>query len=322
MNKKGTYQVEELIEDPGFVDFVLGRASKEELRRWEDYLTEHPAQEETVADARLFIQQLGGQDAIVDVADLDEVRHNLKSMVQADRQKPRSMRRMLMFAAAACIAFLFVSVFLFNNNETAISAAAGEQKSHMLADGSVVNLNAASNLCFDASSYNKEKRQLHLKGQAFFEVEKGKPFIVNTRLGQVEVLGTSFDVYDRSGLFIVGCKTGKVRVSHRADEVILLPGEEVRLMHNKMIKSTKNVDEIGSWKQGQFYYENVELRRILNEVERQFNTPIVCQPADLGDQLYTGYFSSSQLDSALTSVCWPLRLAIEHKNKTVIVSKN
>ena len=58
-----------------------------------------------------------------------------------------------------------------------------------------MTLTGDSRLTYD-SQFGKTNRELSLRGKAFFRVKQdsSKPFIVETSLIQVEVLGTSFQV--------------------------------------------------------------------------------------------------------------------------------
>lgn len=92
------------------------------------------------------------------------------------------------------------------------------------------------------------------------------------------------------------------------------------MSESKMEKLKTSLDKIVCWGKGTFYYEKINLRQILDEVERQFNTKIVCQPAGLGERLYSGYFINTHLDSALMSICWPLRIQYAHEGNQVVIS--
>lgn len=92
-------------------------------------------------------------------------------------------------------------------------------------------------------------------------------------------------------------------------------------MSKNLKKIKKGLDKIGCWGKGTFYYKAINLRRILDEVERQFDTKIECHPAGLGDQLYSGYFINTHLDSALMSICWPLRIQYEHQGASIVISR-
>lgn len=87
-----------------------------------------------------------------------------------------------------------------------------------------------------------------------------------------------------------------------------------------MEKLKTHLDKIVCWGKGTFYYEKIKLRQILDEIERQFNTKIICQPAGLAERFYSGYIISTHLDSALMSVCWPLRIQYTHEGNRVVLS--
>ena len=70
-----------------------------------------------------------------------------------------------------------------------------------------MKLNELSQLEYNASKWD-ENRSLELKGEAFFDVEKGKRFDVTTEFGNVSVLGTEFNVLSRDSIFKVSCYEG------------------------------------------------------------------------------------------------------------------
>ena len=69
----------------------------------------------------------------------------------------------------------------------------------VLPDGTTVYLNTNSKIIFP-KRFEKNKREITLKGEAFFEVtkDKNRPFIINVNEAQVEVLGTSFNILSNS----------------------------------------------------------------------------------------------------------------------------
>lgn len=97
-------------------------------------------------------------------------------------------------AAAAAVAVMFISRAPTTPPLERIATAIAECKSITLSDGSTVELNAHTNLVFQATT--TERRVRLGGGQAFFAVTKDvdRPFIVDTPLGSVRVTGTAFDV--------------------------------------------------------------------------------------------------------------------------------
>ena len=88
-----------------------------------------------------------------------------------------------------------------------------------------------------------------------------------------------------------------------------------------MEKVKDQLRKITCWNNGTFYYDKISLRQILDEIEKRFNTRIICQPAGIGDQMYSGYLINTHLDSALMSVCWPLRISYQHQGNNILVTR-
>ena len=71
----------------------------------------------------------------------------------------------------------------------------GGENTVILADGTTVHLNAGSKLTYPVRFAGK-RRVVALEGEAYFDVVKDetRPFIVQTHLGEVTVLGTAFNI--------------------------------------------------------------------------------------------------------------------------------
>ncbi|GAB3166551.1 FecR family protein [Telluribacter humicola] len=89
-----------------------------------------------------------------------------------------------------------------------------------LPDGTVVVLSQNSSLVYD-KSFNQAKREVYLKGEAFFKVKRDvtKPFVVHAGDLVTEVLGTSFRIRqnEQGKKTEVSVLTGKVSVYARED---------------------------------------------------------------------------------------------------------
>ena len=93
----------------------------------------------------------------------------------------------------------------------------------ILADGTTVHLNAGSKLTYPVRFAGK-RRIVALEGEAYFEVvqDESHPFVVQTHLGEVMVLGTAFNVnaytdasvcyttlvHWKSSIFCTECRNG------------------------------------------------------------------------------------------------------------------
>ncbi len=121
---------------------------------------------------------------------------------------------------------LLIGVALFARFYTkTVRVNSGQFVSHTLPDGSQVHLNAATEIAY-APYWWRFSRKVSLKGEAFFEVAKGKKFQVISERATTEVLGTSFNIRARGNVYEVYCATGKVRVKAlQGNEIVLVPGE-------------------------------------------------------------------------------------------------
>ncbi|OEK05383.1 FecR family protein [Roseivirga misakiensis] len=168
---------------------------------------------------------------------------------------------------------------------TTISAAPGEMASHTLPDNSVVTLNAASSITYSPYWW-KFERALELKGEGFFEVEKGESFKVHSAYATTEVLGTSFNIYARDESYEVFCATGKVSVkSIDAKEVLLKPGDFVRLNRSTFEKSSsKDLSKsVLSWKNNKFNYNTTPLWKVFSDLERHYGVTIQFDAQEIDD---------------------------------------
>lgn len=160
-----------------------------------------------------------------------------------------------------------------------------------LPDGTKVWLNAVSSIRYPVV-FNNQQRVVELTGEAFFKVKqvytKDKktrvPFIVNVKSSSgdsamVKVLGTSFNVsaYENQDMFEVTLKQGSVRVEKGNSVQLLKPGEQAQVFDDNHISMIKRADVEGvtSWKAGVFYFENQDIKTIMNEIGRWYDVDVV-----------------------------------------------
>jgi len=242
---------------------------------------------------------------------------------KADAMKPAKKIRSLTFMrAAAAVFILTVSIYAVNtvfSKEKVITGLA-EQSEFTLPDQSEVVLNAGSKMKYSKKTF-AENRKLTLKGEAFFDVQKGGEFVITTPNGKVEILGTQLNVFSRGDEFRVSCLRGKVKVSSGNSEQIILPGEMVELTDNELVKKVKSdIENTAAWKQGTFYFEDQSLVSIFEAVERQFDVSV--QFDGNKNRLMSVTFTDKNLQEALDVICIPMDLKYEIRNNKVYINEN
>jgi len=161
----------------------------------------------------------------------------------------------------------------------------GRQYQLVLPDGSRIWLNAATTLTYPVN-FNKDKRQVEVRGEAYFEVEKAAnwPFVVNTEFQQIEVLGTHFNIsaYDDDEHAKTTLVEGRVKVVSSADgqragqTKVLIPGQQaITLRGSSHIKVDKiDTEEVMSWKENLFVFNNEEISEVMKKVSRWYDVEV------------------------------------------------
>ena len=166
------------------------------------------------------------------------------------------------------------------NNPVTIACAAGENANLTLPDGSKVWLNSASSLTY-YKGFNKKRRNVYLKGEAFFKVESNKknPFTVNAQDMKVTATGTQFNVmaYDNENHLKASLIEGLVEVSAGNKILEMKAGEAVSVDKNSLqFKKGKitNQNALLGWREGKLIFKNESLASLKNKFERFYNVNI------------------------------------------------
>jgi ferric-dicitrate binding protein FerR (iron transport regulator) len=162
----------------------------------------------------------------------------------------------------------------------------------VLPDGSKVWLNAASSLRFP-TVFNGSKRQVELKGEAYFEVshDKSKIFEVNTRNQVVQVLGTHFNInaYLDEPTVNTTLLQGSVRVSDLRTNIsqLLKPGEQSQLSEQIDVINLKDTNEAVAWKEGYFQFDEADIKTVMRQIERWYDVSVIYE-GDLPNYRFGG----------------------------------
>ncbi|MFT4645885.1 MAG: transmembrane sensor [Planctomycetota bacterium] len=243
----------------------------------------------------------------------------LESKIDFEKTHTKVIKLNWLKYASAAIIVLFLSTSFFARFYTeTISTKYGETKMHELPDGSKILLNVDSKLSYTPYWFNIN-RSLSFEGEAFFEVMKGKKFIVNSPFGTTEVLGTSFNVLSRDNNYKVFCKTGLVKVTNvNTSENVLLHPNQMASLEINTLKFTDNVKvkEQLAWQFGDFYFQETPLQNVLSALEKEYNINVNTNFSLKRDYLYTGFFRKHKnaLD-ALQTVCLSFDLKVQKINE-------
>ena len=144
-----------------------------------------------------------------------------------------------------------------------------------LMDGTRVWLNAESKLRYPVNFVGNERR-VEMAGEVYFEVAKNeeKPFIVTVNGVDICVLGTSFNVSAYQERVITTLVEGRVRLTRGNEHVVLAPNEQAVWSGDGFDVRQVDARNYVLWKEGIFYFEDVDLETILDDMSRWYNVNI------------------------------------------------
>ena len=169
-----------------------------------------------------------------------------------------------------------------------------------LSDGTRVWVNAQSNLKFPVQ-FPKNERRVSLEGEAYFEVahDAKKPFFVESKAGEIKVLGTHFNVFAYHDDIRATLVEGKVEVRQQENKLELNPGEFASLSKNNMIKGSADIQQDLAWHNNEFYFKKETIVNIAHQLSRWYDLDVKFRG---NVQLNKEYSGSIQRDVKLSQV--------------------
>jgi transmembrane sensor len=195
------------------------------------------------------------------------------------------------------------------------TTAKGQHQRITLADGSLVDLNAETRLTV---RFARRERRVELgDGQAIFDVahDETRPFTVEASGRAVRVLGTQFDVRNRSGDVTVTVARGRVQVrpvasSKTGQAFVLRPGQRLAIGRTGVAElSAVDPQEALGWRSGRLVYRGEPLAEVVADLNREFVEQIEVTDPALARMPVTGVIVLDDQASVATrlSLMLPIR---------------
>ncbi|MBK8500864.1 MAG: FecR domain-containing protein [Saprospiraceae bacterium] len=199
-----------------------------------------------------------------------------------------SIASSILLVAATCVWYFSQPTVLPSFTEYSTDYSGIKEVS--LPDGSVVTLNANSNLIWSNDWEQNGQRVVQLHGEAFFDIlhlNDDIAFIVSTDDVLVKVLGTSFNVDSRGIVTEVFLEEGKVELqlkNEQVETITMAPGERVKYNgQSKEVEKLANESMISSaaWKKGVLNFKNMLFSEVLIELNNIYGKNFECSDTSL-----------------------------------------
>ncbi len=343
----------------------LGWATAVLKRYFEGKLNKH--EKEIVEEHLKSIDEQSDTEEILPEKQLDEsderirrqvfLRLNLKDPEKEERKPSFISVKLLRFAfiplfkkyagiAAVFIAVIATSYFVLNeshfgkkeqvaslqNKMMLVQTGESEMKKLTLPDGTILYVNAGSRIDYIKNQFNKEKREMWLVGEAFFDVAKNpkKPFIIHTGNIQTVVRGTSFNIkaYGELNENVVSVRTGRVEVK-AADKVLDVLTANKQIVYNRRDGSFKSTElqsnEASEWMNGNLTLNHADGKELKLRIRQFYGMDLeVKNDAMKNIVLQASFVKGTSLTQVMESLklIYGIKYKIDNQNKQVLVYSN
>ncbi|MCY1533936.1 Protein FecR [compost metagenome] len=198
-------------------------------------------------------------------------------------------------------------------------SAAGEQRDVALADGSTLRMNtdSAVDVMFSATSRLLRLRSGEIAVHAVADTAAHpRPFVVRTRLGDIEARASRFCVRQDGASCRVSVQQGRVRVSsaaHPGAAAILSEGEQGSLAAAGVSPPSPADPHAGDWMRGVLYASQMRLDAFAAELDRYRPGILRCDPA-VAHLRVSGAFQLRDTDAVLAAL--PATLPVQVRYRT------
>ncbi|MBE8714342.1 FecR family protein [Sphingobacterium hungaricum] len=211
---------------------------------------------------------------------------------------------------------------------TIITPKAGEY--HLvLPDGTKIWVNSSSELKYPLN-FDKESREVELKGEAYFDVSKIQsqqhhvPFIVNTGSQKLEVLGTIFNIQSKNNKIRTTLVEGSVRLTYAdGKKFVLKPNQQAIYEEQKNNIDIIAIDPfyITAWKNGSFAFDNASIHEVMDILSAWYDVEIDYL-SKVDDIHFTGTVSKyEQIDKVLDAIEMTGSIRFKIDGRRILVMK-
>lgn len=315
-------------------DYLLGKCSRKEELEIQMMLSEGGDDAELL---RVLDEEFGNMtaDAGIDTgAALDDVKSRLG--YRSRRRVFHKFLKAVELAAAVVAIPLAVALALNLSSEEEnlwheLNVPVGQTDSLLLSDGSLLVLNGGTRVTYP-DKFDGETRTIFMDGEVLADIASDEeiPFEIRSGETTVKVYGTRFDftAYKQSEcvelLLIEGSVAFNVSRDSSERSLRLSPGDA---LHYNRKTSQINIDKFAqdsyeSFAQdGSIHFFNLNMRDIVNYLEKTFGTPIIIKDNAIASMQFYGYFTNGEgVDEILDCLNVDGNMKIERCDDTIYLS--
>ncbi len=335
MNPEGL-TVEGLAANEQFQNYC-NTSNNKDVAYWEQWIIKHPEKNAIIKEAKSLVLSLSILPSEQEIAlefskfrktiDLDKTDSEPKMRtirVTKKEQQPKKTWSVAIISILLIVMAIWKLGMASEEQSHVVATTFGEVQTHTLPDGSKVILNANSTITYKDWGVNNT-RTVRLIGEAFFEVQplsKTQQFIVQTQKGNIEVLGTSFNVLQRADHLEVSLLEGAITLSiPKYPSINMMPGESVLIERDKYQRLETDVDALSAWRFKRMVFKEVPIRKIIRKLAVEFDYDITVEQQTILERKISASIPKNDPALLLEAISEIYDLKIEQQSEKIYVIK-
>lgn len=330
--KYSDFSVNDFTMDEYFQSWVLSPGDESVRNFWQSWLANHPEKRADVAEARRILETIQFSNHTLSAEELAQLWNRIHHVNVSPRDsRNRSSQKNWWFAVAATLIGVISLVYFWTENKPwkEYHTAYGETRTFVLPDGSSVVLNANSTLTLFSDWNNDPSREIWLDGEAFFSVvhkSNNQLFKVNTKEGvTVEVLGTTFNVYNRTNGTKVVLNSGQIRLNlptaQSGEMIVMKPGEMVEYKEQHYEKKEVDPQLYTAWTNNKIILDHTSLAEMVYMLKDSYGLDVKVPNPLLLEQTVSGSMPLGNAEILLQQMAKAFQLRINKEDDVIIMEE-
>lgn len=164
------------------------------------------------------------------------------------------------------------------SEKVTLDVPSGASADITLPDGTIVYMHPGARIIFP-NRFTDDRREVVFEGEAYFKVahNSAHPFVITSGKMQTTVLGTEFNISTTRSSVVLVNGSVSLRQTESGAHVLLRPNQEAVLSGDKaeFTVSETDVTPYEFWRDGYLYFEQAELKDIMDAIGKNFNMSVV-----------------------------------------------
>jgi len=331
--KMADYNIEDFASDNRFIRWVLF-PNDQDNAYWENWTKKHQSKEPLINSAKQVVRSFQVEEK--EIPD-SEIEMGFEKLLSFSKQNTLILTKQSKFKSRTLlrIAAIFIGLMALGSVITLISnvwnqnkefSNYGEIKRIELPDKSIVYLNANSSITYLPDWENKEKREVWIEGEAFFDVRKtpfNSRFVVYTNDLKIEVTGTKFNVRNRNNNTSVVLNQGVVQIKYTKESytnaVYMKPGDFFQFSKESQTEVFKKVEPgiYSSWTDKILIFNDITLQEIAQRIEETYGLKTIIADKTLATRKMNGKVPADNLEVLLKTVGKTFGIQVRLKDQVI-----